>query len=298
MKFRKALLIYNGEAGQKDLDKTLGACVPVIASQVEELVLLATKKPGHAKEICQERGEAVDAIFILGGDGTVHEVINGLGSLDKRPVIGILPNGTCNDFSRALNIPQDIKKAAQALFEGEIVDVDAARVNDAYFLNFWGTGIITETSSNIEPGEKRILGKISYYLSAIRTISKSEAFSFTLSYEGKQIEGEAVMILVLNGSFIGTRPLPVPHIQINDGLLDVVVIKNSSLSAFRELLSLKRSWTPQNEEDTGIIYFQTRRIKIETAERIDADTDGEVYLQTPADITSLKQHFKMISHPV
>lgn len=298
MKFRKALLIYNGEAGQRDLDKTLGACVPIIASQVEELVLHATQKSGHAKEICQECAEDIDAIFILGGDGTVHEVINGLGGLEKRPVIGILPNGTCNDFSRALNIPQDIKKAAQALLEGEIVDVDAAKVNDSYFLNFWGTGIITETSNNIEPGEKRLLGKISYYLSAIRTLSQSEAFSFTISYEDKRIEDKAVMILVLNGGFIGTRPLPIPHIQINDGLLDVVVIKNSSLSAFRELLSLKRSWHPENEEDAGIIYFQTRSLRIKTEVRMDADTDGEVYLQTPADITSLKQHFKMISHPV
>ncbi|MBM7694211.1 YegS/Rv2252/BmrU family lipid kinase [Peribacillus deserti] len=298
MKYKKAMLLYNGEAGQNDLEKILGACIPVIASEVEELVLIATQKPGHAKEVCKERGEEMDAVFVLGGDGTVHEAVNGIAPLEKRPVLGILPNGTCNDFSRSLNIPQNIKKAAQALMDGDIIHVDAGRVNDSYFLNFWGIGLIAETSNNIDPSQKKMLGKMSYFLSALRTINEVDPFPFKLTYDGKNLEDSAVMILILNGHFIGTNSLPFPNIQNNDGLFDIVVVKNSSLSLFREIISLTRSWPSKEIENSELIYLQASKISVETEKQMDADSDGEIYLQTPAEIVNLKQHLKVISVPL
>ncbi|WP_409291075.1 diacylglycerol/lipid kinase family protein [Peribacillus sp. SCS-37] len=297
MKFKKVMLIYNGEAGQNDLDKTLGECVPVIAAGTEELLLMATQRPGHAREICQEYGGQMDAVFILGGDGTVHEVINGIAPLPKRPILGILPNGTCNDFSRTLNIPQNIKKAAQALMEGNVIDVDAGRADESYFLNFWGIGLIAEASNNIDPGQKKMLGKVSYLLSALRTIHETPPFPFRITYEGKVIEDTAVMILVLNGKFIGTNALPFPNIQTDDGLFDVVIVKNSNLAMFRELMNLKKTWQAGNAEENELLYFQARNLSIETSAPMEADMDGEVYQQTPAEIVILKQHLSFFYYP-
>ncbi|MCY9389815.1 acylglycerol kinase family protein, partial [Bacillus haynesii] len=73
-----------------------------------------TRKKRDAFEFCREIGEDIGQLFILGGDGTVHECINGISRLQTKPDIGILPGGTCNDFSRALRIPQNIEKAAEA----------------------------------------------------------------------------------------------------------------------------------------------------------------------------------------
>ncbi|PLT27980.1 diacylglycerol/lipid kinase family protein [Peribacillus deserti] len=298
MKYKKAMLLYNGAAGQNDLDKTLGSCIPAIASEVEELFLIATQKPDHAKEICRERGEEMDAVFILGGDGTVHEAVNGIASLDRRPVLGILPNGTCNDFSRTMNIPQDIKKASQALMEGDIIEVDVGKVNDSYFLNFWGIGLITEASSNIDPDQKKRFGKLSYFLSALKTFNEIDPFPFKLTYDGKILEDSAVMILIINGNYIGTNALPFPNIQTNDGLFDIVVVKNSSLALFKEILSLKRAWPDGEIENSELIYMQARSLKVETEKTMKADSDGEVYLETPAEIVNLKQHLKMLSVPL
>ena len=83
--------------------------------------------------------------------------------------------------------------------------------NNDYFSNFWGVGLISDASSNIDEQEKNRFGKIGYLLSAVRTIGESAPFPYKLEYDGDSIEGEAVMILVLNGCFIGTSLLPFPY---------------------------------------------------------------------------------------
>ncbi|MFS0782661.1 YegS/Rv2252/BmrU family lipid kinase [Bacillus sp. 1P06AnD] len=294
MKWRKGILIYNGNAGQKDLGKALGACVPVLSPHVSELTLMPTQEQGDAEDICKRVGEHVDVLFILGGDGTVHECINGLAGLASRPIVGILPGGTCNDFSRELNMPQDIEKAAMEMIEGETSLVDVGKVNDRYFLNFWGIGLIADTSSNIDSSQKNVLGKVSYFLSALRTAKEAESFSFRLEYNGGVIEDEAVLILAGNGRFIGTNKLPFQEIDRSDGLLDIIIVKNSNLAVFKDILFSSEYAEPENRTDRDLIYVHSDFIRIKTDKQMDADTDGELYLSTPAEITVLPEHLHFI----
>ncbi|MDO7485700.1 diacylglycerol kinase family protein [Peribacillus frigoritolerans] len=78
-----------------------------------------SKKAKHAV-IVWEYGEEMEVVFVLGGDGTVHEFVNGLSPLWRRPLFGNLPGGTSNDFSRTLKIPQNVRQAAQALVNGKV----------------------------------------------------------------------------------------------------------------------------------------------------------------------------------
>ncbi|MGG4490124.1 diacylglycerol/lipid kinase family protein [Metabacillus idriensis] len=293
-KYKKGMLIYNGNAGQKDAEKTLGICVPIISLHVEQLLLLQTSKPLDAQEYCRKHGENMDIVIILGGDGTVHECINGLGGLIHRPVIAILPGGTCNDFSRTLGIPQNLKKAAEALFEGEIRGTDAAETSGGYFLNFWGIGLVAETSENINDTEKALLGKVSYFLSAFRTIKSMKPFHFRLKLDDTWIEEEAIMVLIANGKFIGTNMLPHPDIKIDDGYADIFIIKEANFSLIKEVMTMKENidW---NHIDSQLMHYQARSMHIETKEEMSVDTDGEIYSKTPETITILHNHFQMLS---
>lgn len=294
MKWDKGMLIYNNNAGKGKTEKNLADCLMILAPNVKEFLLLQTTKPGDAAEFCRTRGEEMDVVFVLGGDGTVHECINGLSGLSKRPLLGILPAGTCNDFSRMMNIPQTVKKAAEYMLNGETTAIDVGKASDHYFLNFWGIGLITETSNNIDAAEKNTLGRISYFLSAFRTINESESFSFELEYDDGILTEEAIMILVMNGKYIGTSQVPLPYIEADDGLLDVVIVKNSTLALFKEILNVPKTLEEGGGRDSDLIYFQTKQLTIRTSEAMDIDTDGEIYLKTPAEITLLKQHIKML----
>ncbi|WP_225983639.1 MULTISPECIES: diacylglycerol kinase family protein [Bacillaceae] len=293
--FNKVLFIYNGSAGQTETDRALAAVLPVISTETKELKVVQTEEAGETKKICLKLGEEYDLVIILGGDGTVHEAVNGLAALDKRPVLAILPGGTCNDFSRMLNIPQNLKKAAETIMSGQQVPVDVGKVNDDhYFLNFWGIGLITHTSSNIDENQKRLMGKMSYFISALRTVKEAETFHYKMKTDQGEYEDEAVMIMVLNGKFIGSNQIPLPSINMDDGLFDVLVVKESSFGAFLDLFSLNSPDINLNDAETRLFHLQTKSLSIETEEVLDADTDGEIYLETPATLEILKHHIHMI----
>ena len=101
----------------------------MLAPAVHELVLVRTDEPGEGEKLCRERGEQFDVVFILGGDGTVRECVNGLADVQNPPLIGILPGGTCNDFARSLGISPDIETAAREVLQGRAVSIDLGRVN-------------------------------------------------------------------------------------------------------------------------------------------------------------------------
>ncbi|WP_057915622.1 diacylglycerol/lipid kinase family protein [Peribacillus muralis] len=295
MRWKKGMLIYNENAGKHKLAKNLEGCLPVIAPHIDEFLILQTKEKGDAFRFCLDYGEDMDVVFVLGGDGTVHECVNGLSPLTKRPLFGILPGGTCNDFSRTLNIPQNVRQAADALVNGKVRPIDIGKANDAYFSNFWGIGLISDTSNNIDDQEKNQFGKIGYLLSAIRTIGDKAAFPFKVEYDGKHIEGEAIMILVMNGSFIGTNSLPFPMLNPDDGRVGVAILENASLSTFLEIITMKRTWTEDPGSDSGVTYVQASNVTIETEAPLSVDMDGENYSQTPASIKVLEHHLSVLT---
>nr|WP_155110838.1 YegS/Rv2252/BmrU family lipid kinase [Metabacillus mangrovi] len=290
---KKSLLIINGHAGQKNTEKNLQITAPALAAAYPQLLILQTEKPHDAKRFCEQYGEEMDAVYILGGDGTVHECINGLAGLERRPAVGILPGGTCNDFARTLGIPLNLKDAVQALSNGQKRKIDVLKTNEHYFLNFWGIGLITETSTNIVDTEKAMLGKISYFLSAFRTVQKMEPFDVRIQADSNHYEGKAVMVVAANGGFIGTNSLPYTGILPDDGKADLFILKDTNLAAIRELLSMKDS-SQWDNSTSDLLHYTAKQIEITTDHPMKADTDGEVYSGTPEQITVLNQHMEFL----
>lgn len=151
----------------------------------------------------------------------------------KRPAVALLPGGTCNDFSRTLGIPQQMQKAAQMIIDGVEKKVDLIKAEDRYLLNFWGIGLIADTSNNINDKEKAVLGKISYFTSALRTLQQTEPFHVRVETEEESWEEEAVIVLVMNGHFIGTNKIDLPSAAIDDGKAEILICRNTSFSALK-----------------------------------------------------------------
>ncbi|WP_010529395.1 YegS/Rv2252/BmrU family lipid kinase [Lentibacillus jeotgali] len=293
MKYEKGLFIYNGTAGNENIEQKLSQVLPVLAKAIKNLTVIQTESIEEAKGVFRGYAAKVDIMIILGGDGTLHECVNSIAPLDHRPAIAVLPGGTCNDFSRSLNIPQNLYQAAQAITTGEVVDVDVGKSLNKYFLNFWGIGLVSEASLNIDAEQKKNLGVLSYFMSTLRTVNQAVPFSYKIETDHEQYEGEGVLILILNGRFIGTQELPLPTVTLNDGKLDVLVIKNSTLASFRELLAMNKP-DINSQQLTELTHFQATSIKVSAPEEKAVDMDGEVDTATPDDITILPKHIPMI----
>lgn len=285
--YNRAILLYNIKAGQDKITDQLGDIVEQLAPQVHEFTLLQTLEKGEAEDVCSRLGSEVDLILIFGGDGTVHECINGLMKVEeeKRPKVVILPGGTCNDFARSLNI-RTVKEAISAVLANHSKKLDMGQVNDRYFSNFVGVGLITEASQAKEGHLKEKWGKLGYIMSAVQSLKDPTSFSYSLQTDTESFKGEAVMILAMNGHYLGTAGLFVQDNVMDDGKLDLYILKEAGFSLLKNVYNKSRSdtakeWLSQAED---IEVFRTNSLKLKTDQAQLADSDGELYLETPLDV--------------
>lgn len=289
MERKKALLVYNAQAGQAKINDILKEITNVLAAKYQVLTMVQTVEKGDGERICRERGGVYDHLFIVGGDGTVHECVNGLMEVTEPPVVGILPAGTCNDFSRSLGIPQSIGEAAEVIKAGQTRACDIGSCNKRYFTNFAGLGLITTVSEETNSTLKNSVGKLSYFISALQSLKKADPFSFTLqTAENDKRSGEAVMILAMNGYSLGTANFHLPDSKLDDSLLELYIIQESGLKLLKNMYykTFIEDWTKEAE---GIELIRTSSFLVTTAEKMDIDMDGEIYHTSPASITLLPQ---------
>lgn len=291
--YKNTLLIYNDKAGQIEIDRVMEEIIPILIKGIENLTLSKTKEAGDAERIARENGENYNLIISLGGDGTLHEIINGLSKLEHPPRIGILPAGTCNDFARSLKIPLTLREASNTIIKGKSKYIDIGRVNGRYFTNFIGLGLITEISENINPDTKKIMGRIGYYTSAIKTLGKKDDFKFTLKTENDAINSKAGMIAILNGFHIGTTRVPVDSIEIDDGLFNVFIVYEAGFPLLLKYLTQKENFEELLIQDE-IQHLKASSIKLETEEEMPIDSDGEIYLNTPIELSLVAKKFEFI----
>ncbi len=252
-------------------------------------------EPGAGERMCYMNAADYDLVIIYGGDGTVHECINGISLLDKRPIVAVLPGGTCNDFSRAIGVPEDLEGACRLLKTGVVRTIDLGTMNDRFFTNFLGIGMITDTSQNIDPAKKTMLGKMSYYLSALEMVRHPSFFYYMIEADGMKLEGEAAMIVALNGNYIGAFDLPFKA-DNEDGYLELIIVKDSGFPLVKEVLQTRKI-KETGEHAANLEHHQVQSFTIQTNHPMQIDMDGEVYAVTPAVCGIKKRHIQVIGSP-
>lgn len=281
---KKALLVYNEQAGGSNQESHSNDIQSVLRTHGLSVTLAPTKGKGDAETICKNLDPSYAYMFIFGGDGTVNECINGLAALIHPPAIGILPGGTANDFARTLHIPLDIPEATHALINGRVVNIDVPKANNRYFINFFAVGLIADTSDNINEHTKEQLGKLSYFLSAIKTTLKPQYYNYHLIHHGEVIKGEAVLILVANGDHIGSVSLPQKH-SLSDGYVEVYIVKEAGLPLVEAWFKAGKIEWNEFEDNSNLRHYQLSELHLETIPEASIDMDGEDAGATPVHIT-------------
>lgn len=268
----KGMIISNPKSGTSET--MLGEVIGTIESHYDEIIIKKTLAEGDASRFAEESG-SFDHLIVIGGDGTLHEVVNGLMKLprDKRPVIGLIPGGTCNDFARALELPIEPSRAAKVINMLREKRVDVIKIDDRYALNFIGVGLIADTSRQIDPNEKETLGSIGYFLATIRQFREADPFYIKLSRRDDVLfEGEVSFLYVGNGSYLGTVPTKLETQSFSDGLLEVV---HSSAIGFPMIRQLLAQQLGLDQSSTEWAHIQTDELVVELKQPQIIDVDGE-----------------------
>lgn len=293
--FQHGILFYHEKAGQGDVYEILGNVTQHLSKLCQQLTIYKSGEEGDIIKYCHTiKEQSFDVIFLLGGDGTVHELINGVMQADLNLPIGILPGGTFNDFTKSLNLPLDPAEAAASMLDANVKHIDVMKAGDRYVLNFIGLGLIVENAESIEETSKGILGKLSYVMPTIRTVSNPTFFNYRLTIDGERFTGESSMIVVSNGHYVGASKIPLVELSPDDGQMEVFIFKDSGLKLFSELLS-EKSAADWNEVSSNIEHHSARSILLETDEPMEVDVDGEIDLKTPLDIDILTKRLRMFA---
>jgi len=289
---KRARLIYNPTSGREILKRNLPEILEKLEVAGFEASCHATTGAGDATKAAQLAVERqYDVVIAAGGDGTIHEIVNGLADQEYRPKLGIIPAGTTNDFARALQIPRDIGPAVDIITRGELIPVDIGRINDRYFINIAGGGRITEITYEVPSKLKTMLGQLAYYLKGMEMIPSIKASDLRIEYDGKLFEGEAMMFLVGLTNSIGGFEKLAPDSSINDGLFSLLILKKVNLAEFIRISSL--AVRGEHVNDPNVIYTQANRIKVYSSEKVQLNLDGEFGGLLPAEFENLYRHLEV-----
>ena len=264
------LAILNGKGAGNE---ALRAAITTLRAEGAPIEVRVTWEPGDSERYLQE-AIALGAATVVagGGDGTINELANALIKIDPavRPVLGILPLGTANDFATSAGIAEDPELALRLAIFGKAVDIDLARVNqERYFINMatggFGTRITTETPEKL----KSALGGVSYFIHGLMRMDTLKADSCAISGPEFSWQGDALAIGVGNGRQAGGGQRLCPQALINDGLLNLSIVNS------QELLSTLLHSLTSDDQNPNIITATLAWLTITSPNEMTFNLDGE-----------------------
>lgn len=253
----------------------------------------ATEYPTHATELAiQAAKDGFDVIAALGGDGTVHEVVNGLMTLppESRPTLGAVPIGSGNDFCNNNGIADDVELAMQRVYQGEPKTIDIGQIIDGsgrteYIDNTIGIGFdATVTIYSYEV--TRLRGFSMYLWCVIQTILRNhDAPRMTIRFDDEVFEQEVLMLVLCNGPREGGGFHVAPDAKSDDGYFDYAMIEKVSRPMMFRLLPEVMKGTHGRFKPVKLGRFKDFSLKSEKPLII--HIDGEVYAGFTSDVTEL-----------
>lgn len=287
---KKALFIINPISGGKNKDKVPGLIDRYLDKNIFDHELVFTRAHAEAHNIAKDAViNSTDLVVAVGGDGTVNEVASALAG--SQAMFGILPYGSGNGLSRFLGIPMDVNEAIKTLNYLKTATIDGARVNGKWFFNMAGMGFDAHISEVFSHQKER--GFITYFKSSIQEIANYKPQLYHLNIDGKQYDREAFMLSFANSSQYGNNAHVSPHASVEDGLIDVCVIKPFPLYRFPEMGL--RMFTKTADKSDFVEIIKARHVAVKRQEPGPVHLDGEpVILGTDAEVEVVPHILKIV----
>jgi YegS/Rv2252/BmrU family lipid kinase len=257
----------------------------IIISEGEKrggLDLVVTDRPGHACQLAHEAvGEGYDVIVAAGGDGTVHEVVNGmLQDGRQRTELGVIPIGTGNDFAYAMNIPQAIPIAVEHIFRGHSRSIDLAEVVDdrgvqKLFANNLGIGFDANVVIRVQ-AVTRLHGFTKYLWGVLKTLALDfRPFRFDIRFDNEKLIQDVLFVAFGIGPRHGGGFMLTPNSLHDDNRIDTCTVR--PMSRLRALMLLNSAVQGTHVQKSEVTMRQSKHIEISCRESLPIHIDGEIF---------------------
>lgn len=290
----RVLLIVNPVAGR---GKSLKA-LPRIEAGIKALGipydLARTEAPDHATTLAREAaGAGYEIVACVGGDGTVSET--GRGLIATETALALLPEGTGNDFARALGVYRKLDLAIRALRDGSIQPIDVGRFGQHTFLNSVGVGfdgLVTHDNQKV----KSLTGILSYLVVVMKNLPTYKNPHFHLKGRDWEFRSKGVLVEFGNGQCAGGGFFLTPHANLQDGLIDVTLL--GDYGPMQRFVALPMVLLKRMEMLKGVRFFKTDVLQISVDRPTYIHVDGNLKRMTePATVEIMPKALKVVFPP-
>ncbi len=249
---------------------------------------LISEEPGQLTGLAAEAVRTgAQLLVVVGGDGSVNEVVNGIAGSDVE--LAVIPRGTGWDFARSLQIPRDLDAAVEVALSGEVREIDLGLVSyrtwagaegRAHFANVGSAGISGAIAKRANETSKALGGKISYYWATLAAFARWQTGEMRVSVDDEIRGGKMIDTLVANGRYLGGGMMMLPEAEPDDGLFDVLLIGDVTK---RDLLfTLPKSYRGKHLPHPRLEVLRGRVVTVDADEPLPIELDGEQPGTTPA----------------
>jgi YegS/Rv2252/BmrU family lipid kinase len=289
----KPLVIVNPRSGGGKTGRTFENLLPSLVHALGEVDVAHTTHPGHAIELAQEERETIIAV---GGDGTLHEVVNGVMRAGGEAKVGYIGQGTGGDFRRTLGIEHRLERYLDVLTRGETRRVDVGKATfeggERWFINVLSAGLGGLVDRYVAEGSRAGGGKAAYAWASLKAIARSRPAKVLVKTEREEKRIRTWMLAICNGRYFGAGMRVAPMAALDDGRFEVVSMGGPSRIGL--MMTSRKIYDGSHLEDDTVSHFTCTKIELSTPDPEPSylDIDGEPLGQLPV---TIELHTKALS---
>jgi len=267
-----------------------------------------TKTSKSAEDFAEKiANSGTDYLIAVGGDGTMHEVVNGIMQVPKDQrenlIIGLLPVGSGNDFARTLNLSGKISYLYKLISNNSLIDLDVGKIEckaldgkdtTVYFNNIAGVGLDAEVAKRVNEGNKAYGPNVAYYSATVKSFLNYRKKQIKVSSADFNYEGNVLLLSFANAKYFGSGLGIAPHAKVNDGKMALTLAGDVSL--FDYLKNVGKLRKCAYLKHPGIVYDEAESMNIEPiGEPCYIEADGELVGKLPLKVSMLHKEIKFLT---
>lgn len=284
-------VIVNPVAGHGRSPRYLRQLKSCLKSRGLSWDFLETKRPGHARELAENLvSRGYSRLVVMGGDGTISEVMNGILGSDLE--LGVISVGTGNDVARSLRLPVNApEKALDIILSDRVLLMDVGCEGERYFLSLLGIGfpaIVAQEANRM----KRLKGSPAFFIAVYKALHRMKASPVRIELDDKTIDVKCTSIMVQNTPYTGGGLLIAPDAKMDDGFLDVVIVDD--IGKLDLMVNFPKVYKGGHFSHPSFSVYRTRSVRVESTEELPKMIDGEPAGTLPAHATVRRRALKVI----
>lgn len=287
----KTAIIINPAAGRGKSGKLWPKLEKVLLAHEYPYEAFFTAGQSDGTKLAQKLHDKVERIVVVGGDGTIHEVVQSI--VNSKAELAIIPTGTGNDFVRALGIPKEPLKALDLLFYGKGKKIDVGEVNGRYFVNVAGVGFDAIVVNAVNTKFRHVRGTMAYLLALFKTLATYQNVKVKVKVGNRTFTTNSLLVAVGNGYCYGGGMKIVPGAILDDGLLNLCLVGDVTKGEI--LRTLPKIFSGGHVTHPKVVMLKGPEICIEAETPLVIQADGEIIGHAPAIMRAVPQALTVLA---